>query len=342
MGDSIRFSLCAAALGASLWCCGLQQVAAAGDSATIVVPHAVGSAGSHDGIGYILPAGWTAQENAPGAAGTTILSHAPADPSQGPCEMWLLKPIPAQADLASEGVALVTALGLTGRDGPYEGNLGKTVMDSREEGVSGTGWSYADLSGQLGTSGITVRVLMVRMGGNQVFPVIGITKTWDCLGNQAVRDNDVWALFFHSLKIPGYDSDSPKLAEELPGSWTSISGGAGANLRFSKYGRYSSVSDYQTYSASSSGVIWESNRFWNGDGPYTVHGDRLHTENPHGSETERNATRFFSIVRMPDSSQASGYKQVLRIVERSYNGSQTFGFSKSGNFVLSLRQDPQP
>ena len=342
MGNSMRFGLCVAALGAMLACCAPPRVSAAQDRSAGVTPRPEGEARTHDGIRYVVPAGWTAEENAPGANGTTILSKPMANPDS-PCQMWLLKPIPAQGDLATEGMALVQALGLEARVGPYRGDLGKQVMDSREEGVSGTGWSIADLSGQLGNSGITLRVLMVRMSESQVFPVLGITKVWDCLGNQAVRDNDVWALFFHSLKIPGYDSDSPKLAEELPGSWTSISGGAGIDYRFSKYGHFATVADYQTYSSSSgSGMVWESNRFWNGEGTYSVHGDRLHTEKPHGSAHEHNITRFFSIVNTPDAKSPSGYDKVLLLVDRSSDGSRTWGFSKSGNYVSHLKRDTQP
>jgi hypothetical protein len=71
------------------------------------------------------------------------------------------------------GFQVVQAFSNQNRLGPYQGQYGKTVMQSREDGVSGTGWNYVDLSGQLGQSGITVRVLMVDMGGGQVLPIVG-------------------------------------------------------------------------------------------------------------------------------------------------------------------------
>jgi hypothetical protein len=168
-----------------------------------------------------------------------------------------------------------------------------------------------------------------------VFPVLGLTRTGDCLGDyESERDNDVWALFFHSLQIPGYDETSPNLAAELLGSWWDIGSRVGLNLSFSNYGRFTTTSGYRP----DSGDI----QVWNGGGSYTVQGDRLHTMDPHGSQSERDVTRFFSIVRVPNPSKPSGYDNVLLMLEGSSDGNAVSGFSNSGNYVSRYVKDAEP
>ena len=307
----------------------------AGDRFAGLTPRPKGPIQTHGTVGYVPPVGWRVQ---PGPEGITVLSGLVPD-NERPCEVWMLPPIPLQGELANEGVALVESLALTKQAGPYRDDRGRDVRLSREEGISGTGWAYADLSGQLGNSGITVRVLMAQMG-QQVLPIIGYSRTWNCLGNQSMRDNDVWALLFHSLQLPGFTKETPQLAQQLIGAWSSASGSAGNSETFAKNGRFGSVALYQSYTASSTpGMVWEVNRSWQGDGPYEVHGDRLHTQNPKGSETERNVTRLFSIVRMPSDQRPGEFDYVLRMVERSFDGSQTWGFSSSGNYVTHMTKE---
>lgn len=320
MSSSLRFALAALALSAT--------------PAFAQTPRAEGPLQHHGAVTFIAPAGWTVQ-SAPG--GLTVLSHA-VNPQDQPCEIRMLPPAAAQGDLAQVGVQLVQGFSTQNRLGPYQGQYGKTVMQSREEGVSGTGWNYVDLSGELGQSGITVRVLMIEIAPGQVLPIVGFTKVWNCLGNQAMRDNDVWALLFHSLQLPGYTQDSPKLAEQLVGMWTSASGGAGNADIFAPNGHFSTVAVYQSYQASSTpGYVWEVDRSWQGDGPYEVHGDRLHTRNAKGSDAEHDVTRYFSIVRTPNENKPGGYEYALKIVERSWDGSATWGFNPaSGTFVTHM------
>lgn len=335
---SIRFMrhLSVLSIGGALFVLVMASAAALGqttaDRFAGLTPRPMGQIHAHGTVRYVPPAGWRVQNGADGI--TTLTGPVPAQDQ--PCEIWMLPPIPAQGELANEGVALVESLAATKKFGPYRGQFGRDVRLSREEGVSGTGWAYADLSGQLGNSGITVRVLMAQMGQN-VLPIIGYSKTWNCLGNQSMRDNDVWALLFHSLQLPGFTEESSQLAQQLIGSWSSASGNAGNSLIFAKNGRFASVALYQSYAASSTpGMVWEIDRSWKGDGPYEVHGDRLHTQNPKGSETEKNVTHFFSIVRMPKADRPGEFNYVLRLVERSWDGSQTWGFSPGGNYVLSM------
>jgi hypothetical protein len=334
MTELLRFAGRRRAIASAVTLVGLASstVAALGQPTNDPVPRADGAAQLHGAVGYIAPAGWTIQ-HAPN--GITVLTG-PVKPEDRPCELRMLALTAAQNDLATQGANIVQTVATASGLGQYRNGRGEDVRASREEGVSGTGWTYVDLSGQLGQSGITARVLMIRVG-NQVLPILGFSKTWNCLGNQAVRDNDVWALFFHSLRVPGYTQESPQLAQQLIGMWTSASGDAGVALIFAPNGRFSSVAVYQTYALSStSGTVWEVDRSWKGDGPYTVHGDVVHTENPHGSDVEKNATRYFSVVRMPNENKPGGFDYALLLVERSANGSATWGFSPSGNFVLHM------
>lgn len=322
----------AAAAAATLLGLASNAVGALGQSMPDPMPRADGPTQLHGTVGYIAPPGWMIQR---AAGGITVLTG-PVKPQDRPCELRMLALRPAENDLATQGAGIVQTVAAASRLGQYHNDRGGDVRDNREEGVSGTGWTYVDLAGQLGQSGITARVLMVRVG-NQVLPILGFSKTWNCLGNQAVRDNDVWALFFHSLRVPGYTQDSPQLAQQLVGMWTSASGDAGVSLIFAPNGRFSSVAVYQTYALSStSGMVWQIDRSWKGDGPYTVHGDVVHSENPHGSDVEKNATRYFSVVRMPNDNKPGGFDYALLLVERSWDGSATWGFSPSGNFVLHM------
>jgi hypothetical protein len=177
---------------------------------------------------------------------------------------------------------------------------------------------------------------MARMS-KQVLAIIGFSKTWNCLGNQSMRDNDVWALFFHSLQLPGYEQDSPQLGQQIIGTWSSMSGSAGNTRIYARSGRFASVAVYQSYEASNTpGMVWEVDRSWKGDGPYDVYGDRLHTQNANGSETEKDVTHFFSVVRTPSDTKPGQFDWVLRTVERSWDGSQTWGFSPNGNYVMHM------
>jgi len=303
-----------------------------------VTPRPEGPIRAHGAVQYIAPVGWTVKAGADGL--TKLTGRVPKN--ERPCEIWLLPPAPAEADLATQGADLVTAFAANMKWPPYRDELGRDVRQTREEGVSGTGWEYADLSGQLGQSGVTVRVLMARMG-KQVLAILGFSKTWNCLGNQSMRDNDVWALLFHSLQLPGHEQDTPQLGRQIIGTWSSASGHAGNTSIYSKNGRFGSVAVYQSYEASTTpGMVLEVDRSWKGDGPYEVHGDRLHTRNPNGSETEKDVTRFFSIVRTPSDTKPGHFDWVLRTVERSWDGSQTWGFSPNGNYVMHMIRQGRP
>jgi len=300
-----------------------------------LIPRPVGPIQTHDGIvGYVPPVGWSVR-NAGG--GATILIG-PVPINEQPCQISMLPPVPFQGDLATQGVALVESLGITQRFGPYRDDLGRDVRLGREEGISGTGWEYADLAGQLGRSMITLRVLMARMG-NYVLPIIGYSKSRNCLGEVPMRDNDVWALLFHSLQLPGFTQDSPQLAQQLIGTWFSASSGAANSEVFAKNGRFGRVGLYKLDIPSTPGWVWETTTSWQGDGPYDVHGDRLHTQMARGSETERNVTRLFSIVRMPSNARPGEFDYALRVVQRSPDGSQTWGFSDSDNYVTHMTKE---
>jgi hypothetical protein len=308
------------------------------DRVTAPTPRPQGPSQVHAGVRYVPPAGWTVQR---GPVGLTILTG-PVKREDQPCEIRMLPPMPARGDLATQGAALVQDGATANRLGQYLNDRGRDVRLSREEGISGTGWAYVDLSGKLGNTGITARVLIVQMR-NQVLPILGYSKTWDCLGNQAMRDNDVWALLFHSLQLPGYTEESPQLAQQLVGTWSSASGSAGNTVTFAPNGRFGTVSVYQSYRPSGTpNMVWEINRSWQGDGPYTVHGDRVHTQNAHGSESEKDVTRFFSIVRTP-TDRPGGFELALRMVQRSWDGSATWGFNpSSGNYVTHMIKASSP
>jgi hypothetical protein len=246
--------------------------------------------------------------------------------------------MPAQADLAVQGEQLANEL-FAAQAGPYrEAEFGRDVKSTRYEGISGTGWTYVDLWGKLGGSATYLRVLMAQMG-NQVLPVFGLTTSIDCMGAGPWRDNDVWALLFHSLKLPGYAEDSPQLAQQIIGTWTGVGVGVANSRTFAPNGRFGSLGMSQTYRSSSTpGMVLQITESWPGDGPYEIHGDRLHTQNAKASEVERDVTRFFSIVRRPNVSRPGQFDYILRMVCRSDNG-RIAGNSPSGNYVFALTKE---
>jgi hypothetical protein len=313
--------------------CALSTVVVSAAALAQPTPRPEGQLQHHGAIGFIAPAGWTARD---GGNGLTVLTF-PVAPQEQPCEIRMLPPMRLSGDLATQAASMVQGFSNANRLGPYQGQFGRDVRLAREEGISGTGWNYVDLSGQLGQSGITVRVLMAQMSDGQVLPIVGFSKVWKCLGNQSTRDNDIWALLFHSLQLPGYATESPQLAQQLVGMWSSASGGAGTAEIFAPNGHFSTVGVYQSYETSSTpGMVWEVDRSWQGEGTYEVHGDQVHEHNAKRTDDRRDVTRYFSIVRVPNENAAGGYEYVLRLVDRSWNGSPTWGFSPSGNFVTHM------
>lgn len=70
-------------------------------------------------------------------------------------------------------LALVESLAATRKFRPYRDERGRDPRLSREEGISGAGWAYADLSEQLGNSGIT---LMAETGAGKALPSLAIRR----------------------------------------------------------------------------------------------------------------------------------------------------------------------
>jgi hypothetical protein len=327
MPASIRFALCLIAASSTV-----ASAQSSNDRYAGVVPRPDGQLQLHGAVGFVAPPGWTVQQ---GANGVTTLTH-PVNQQDQPCVIQMLPPMRAQGDPALQGASIVQSISNADRLGPYLDGGGRDVRVTREDGISGTGWSYTDLSGTLGRSGITARVLMAQMG-DQVLPIIGFSKVWACLGNQSERENDMWALLFHSLQLPGYTKDSPQLAQQLIGMWSSASRGAGVSQTFAPNGHFGNVAVYQSYTPSSTpGMVWETNRAWQGDGTYEVHGDIVHTHNDHGGG-QPDRTRLVSIVRRGNVN--GGSDLILRLVDRSWDGGPTWGFNPtSGNYVISMHK----
>ena len=282
-------------------------------------PRPSGSVRRHGAISFIAPAGWTVAD---GGNGMTTLTG-PYRRTE-PCQIVMFPPVPAESDLAAQGIGLVAQIRARyfSNLGPFQDDGGRDVRAAREEGVAAEGWQYVDLFGQFGGGGllngsVKIRVLMARMG-HRVLPILGFTKSARCLGNLSWRDNATWLLLFHSLRLPGYEEESHQLARQLLGTWTTVGSSAGVTETYAGNGRFGSVAVYQSYEASNrADMVLEVNRSWQGDGPYAVRGDRLHTENAHASESERNRTRLFSIVRMPKRDRADQFDTVLRVIEHA-------------------------
>jgi len=282
------------------------------------------------GVGFIPPVGWTVT-----SSDGVVVMEGPVAPADAPCSAVLLAPMPAGPDSAVQAEALVNGL-LAEKLGPYRSEFEGDVKLTRYEGVSGTGWPYVDLFGQLGRGPVYARVLLARMG-TQVVSLMGVTKSRNCMG--AMRENDVWSLLFHSLQLPGFAEDSPQLKQQLLGTWESVSSTVYVSESYAANGHCAKGGAHSTYteSALSPGILLQKTSDWRGDGSYEVHGDRLTTRISRGAYAGYSVTRLFSIVRQPDSNRPDGFSYILRTVDHA--SEPTWGFSPNGNYVGALTKE---
>jgi len=301
----------------------------------------------HGPLSFQAPAGWSVATAPDGA--TVLTGHLP--PNQGPCEIRVLDPASGATDLTQAALALIGPIQAkavqreTARHKPYDGPLRtppNTFASTREEGESSMGWKYVDMEGELTWDGVLVRVLVISSREGTI-PVIAFTRFPACLGGKYVREHDTWETFFHSLRVDGYVHENDHLAREIVGTWSAAGGHGGVSETYSPNGRMGNVAVAQTYEiAGTPAMVWEVNRGWQGDGPYEVHGSRLHIENSHAGPSEHNVTRLFRIVHRPRKDGPPGaMEDALMVLTKS--DTQVFGFSPANVYVSTLvRQGAAP
>lgn len=292
------------------------------------------------GVGYVAPKGWSL-----GQSGGAVVMTGPVPQQYQPCLMVIDPTVTPSGDMAAQLEMIVN--NSFGRQlGPYHGESGGDLKADQYQGVAVAGWPYVDLLGQLGSSGLHVRALLARFNERAVALLGLFSMRWagtgpipshageeasNCLGTYNVRDNDVFLILFHSLRLPWFSGTSPELAKQLLGSWESVTASTGVRVTYAANGHFADGAVAVNYYVAGNGVIYDATSHFVGDGTYRLDGDRL-TMTGHG----KSRTMLASVVRRPRRDRPGEYDEILRLVEQTDN--QVWGFGRTGYFVISYHR----
>jgi hypothetical protein len=276
------------------------------------------------GVGYVPPKGWLVRES-----GNVVVMTRPVPRQSQPCLIVIDPTLRPVGDMAAQ-LEMVVNSSFGRQFGPYHGESGVDLKADQYQGVAVAGWPYVDLLGQLGRSGFHVRALLARFNQRAV-AVMGLFNTVDCLGSYYVRDNDVFLMLFHSLRLPGFSGASPALVKQLLGSWESVTSSAGVRVTYAANGHFDDGAVKANYYLSGNGVIYDVASNFLGDGTYRIDGDRLTMiRNGHSR------TMWISVVHRPRRDRPGEYEEILRRVEPADN--QVWGFARTGYYVITYRR----
>jgi hypothetical protein len=287
------------------------------------------------GVGYVAPKGWSVSQS-----GDAAVITGPAPQQLQPCLIAIDPTVKPSGDMATQ-LEMIVNDSFARQFGPYHGESGPgvDVKADQYQGIAAAGWPYVDLYGQLGGTPVHVRALLARFNERAV-AVVGLFKAGldanyhafdDCLGNFTERNNDVFLMLFHSLRLPGFSGTSPEFTKRLLGSWMKVSSGAGVRVTYAANGHFDDGGAVATYYQSGN-VIYDTTKNFMGDGTYRVDGDRLTlTRN-----TGKIRTVLVSVVRRPKRDRPGEYDELLRQVEQTDN--QVRGFGHTGYYVISYNR----
>ena len=293
------------------------------------------------GVSYLPPKGWLVRQN-----GDVAVMTGPVPQQYQPCMIVIDPTVRPSGDMAAQ-LEMIVNYTFGPQFGQYHGESGVDLKMDQYQGVAVAGWPYVDLLGQLGGSGNHVRALLARFNERAV-AVIGLFSTrWsgagplpphageeasNCLGSSNVRDNDVFLMLFHSLRLPGFSGASPDLAKQLLGFWEAVDSRAGVRVAFAANGHFDDGGVKPNYYLSTNGVIYDFPSNFLGAGTYRLDGDRLTMTRASGS----GRTTPVSVVRRPRPGRSGDYDEFLRRVEPADN--QVWGFGRTGYFVTTYRR----
>jgi hypothetical protein len=252
-------------------------------------------------------------------AGVSLVT--PAISGKGPCFMLIAPLQPADADADAQALGLLRdAFSTNYRD--VSGPSGyPSPMDLRQHGVSGAGWEYVEMSGELialdGTNTHNVgRILLARLG-SEVGVVIGF-ESWD---NRCLDDISgtklTWQRLFYSLRFPSFKGgDTEALGRQLIGKWRISDGNIFVGETYAANGRYGGSATIQTYKDISPTEILKTTTTYSGDGLFASKGDWLWRRSDKGV----NETVYFRIVREPNSAVSTGWLPNLYQLELNVSG----------------------
>jgi len=193
------------------------------------------------------------------------------------------------------------------------------------EGTSGKGWHFLDLYGLAGDprQKRATHVLVANLGKLRVV-VTGFGSSSietnlyaaapepipSCLAGQ---NNLMWVALQHTLRLPGFEADSPELGRQLVGEW-SRGGKYSFSYTFGANGEYAwGAAHGMLLKSLHPGQVEEHMTTIANEGKYEVHGDRWTKSCP--GPCGGPASAMFSIVRQVNP-KASGYGTwTLRVID---------------------------
>jgi hypothetical protein len=272
-----------------------------------------------NGYSFIAPPNVTASVDATDA-GVSLVT--PAISGKGPCFMLIAPLQPAEADADAQALSLLRDSFSTNYKDVAGPSGYASPMDLRQHGVSGAGWEYVEMSGELialdGTNSHNVgRILLARLG-TEVGVVIGY-ESWD---NRCLDDINgtklTWQRLFYSLQFPSFKGgDTEALGRQLIGKWRISDGTIFIGETYAANGRYGTSATFQTYKDISPTEILQTTTTYFGDGVFASKGAQLWKRSDKGV----NESVHFRIVREPNSAVSTGWLPNLYQLELNSSGS---------------------
>jgi hypothetical protein len=200
-----------------------------------MAPPAAGGAGGAglDNYVYTAPDTW-ARQNDPNA----IVLASPVYTGGERCQLSLLPMRPVARGLPDDALDIFRE---AFKVEPLTGDIYPPTRLFR--GTSPQGWDYFVIKKPIGPSGGNQfgGVLMVAKVGNNLAPIIGVSKTFlvsNCFG-ELVRD--VWPPFFYSLQFKNATASAQNqtaIRQKLAGVWITATASVGLRYEFTADGRY--------------------------------------------------------------------------------------------------------
>ncbi len=250
---------------------------------------------------YVVPPGWTPKQYPDG--GVVITS--PVYNTGERCTISVLAMRPATSDLQTAANAIFSELF------SKDYRLVTTYTSpSMIRGVSPQGWEYliikqgiTPLAGNF--SDVFAFVFVAKLG-NQIAPIVGISKdplVSNCFG---LNLKDVWPKFFYSLQFKNWSpqKQEKEIMKRMTGVWMSATATAGDRFVFAPNGRFAGASASQKYYATSSNELLTVTDAYFGDGAYSIKGNQ--------------------IILIHDSDKSKPEQGFMRLAQESQDGGRTW------------------
>jgi len=222
---------------------------------------------------YVVPAGWSPKQYPDGG----VVITAPVYQNTGEkCSISVLPMRSTTSDLPTAANAIFSEL--FGRD--YVAVTTYT-SPSMIRGISPQGWEYfitkQGIKPRAGNFSDVFAFVFVAKLGNEVAPIVGISKdplVSNCFG---LNLKDVWPNFFYSLRFKNWKSQQQdkEVMKRMTGVWMAVTATAGDRFVFAPNGRFAGASAAQHYYATSGNELLTVTDAYFGDGAYSIQGNHI-------------------------------------------------------------------